>query len=528
MKFNGVFFVRRVLKDTGGQTLPFVVLGLTFFIGLAGVTTDLGHGYAARRQLQEATNSAALAGAAGMPDTTVAGNYVTTYSVMPGEKNASPNLQNPTVTTTFGCLSTVTTNLGVGCVTSTGTTAGSFNALKVTQTAQVPLWFGRMFGVPTFNIWATATAAMKGGTNTPWNIAIIVDTTASMAGSKITNALLGVQALLLDLDPCALDTTCAQGIAPVDSVSLFVFPSLTIATATDDYTCPTSNPTIVAYTVPTLPTTDTYQVTPTPTSGSTTPAAFSNNYRASDAATSLNTSAQIVIAAGGKSGCNGIQAPGGRSTYYAQAIYAAQAALVAQQKANPGSQNAMIILTDGDAEATVDITGTSKSGSYSGGGVPANYASGSDMIPSALGSLNGVTGNNPTSYTYPSAVGECGQGVKAAIDAATNSSYNNAGSFTRVYTIGYGAETTGGSSYCTTDKTYSGSYTGGGGSWAANDSPCQAMAAMASNTAYFYSDDTASCKATLTSNQNFTNLTAIFEAIRNGLTTSRLIPNGTK
>ena len=75
----------------------------------------------------------------------------------------------------------------------------------------------------------------------------------------------------------------------------------------------------------------------------------------------MNTSSQLGIAAGasGVSGCTGISAPGGEGTYYAQAIYAAQAALVAQQDANPGSSNAMIILTDGDATACASNANTS-------------------------------------------------------------------------------------------------------------------------------------------------------------------------
>ncbi len=51
------------------------------------------------------------------------------------------------------------------------------------------------------NLAATATAAMRGGTNTPWNIAIILDTTKSMSdpdngkqcsGTQISCALQGV------------------------------------------------------------------------------------------------------------------------------------------------------------------------------------------------------------------------------------------------------------------------------------------------------------------------------------------------
>ncbi len=231
----------------------------------------------------------------------------------------------------------------------------------------------------------------------------------------------------------------------------------------------------------------TYQVIP-----------FSSNYRTSDSATTLNTAADIVIASGG-SGCAGITAPGGEGTYYAQVIYAAQAALVAEQNANPGSQNAMIILSDGDATSSA--------------------SSGQIAVASGGGTLNGTGGN--TSYTYPSALGECGQAVQAAYDAANNSSYNNTGSFTRVYTIGYGAETSG----CTTDKTYSATVTGGGGSWGPGDSPCQSIAAMASDPGYFYSDDANGCASS--NGTNYTQLTQIFQAIATSFSTPRLVPNTT-
>ena len=73
--------------------------------------------------------------------------------------------------------------------------------------------------------------------------------------------------------------------------------------------------------------------------------------------------------------------------------------------------------------------------------------------------------------TYPSALGECGQAVVAAQAAAS------AG--TKVYTIGYGAETSGG---CATDAKYSASVTNGDGvTWATGDQPCQALGAMASS-----------------------------------------------
>ena len=525
MKRIGVPLMRRFLRDQGGQAAVVIAMSATTMMALAGASVEVGHVYYAYQQLQASTNAAALAGAYQMPNTSAASTSVTNYSAQSGDLNASPLLQNVTVTPTFECLGTVTNSLNVPCSTSTGA-AGGYNSLKVTQTAKVPLWFGGLFGMSQMNLVATATAAMRGGANAPWNIAIILDTTASMgnsdggtqcSGTKISCALQGVQMLLSDLYPCALGQTCTSSINYVDSVSLLVFPAVTTATQSKDYVCKTSDPTIVAYTIPDtspaytngtapasnllLPSGDTYQVL-----------GFANNYKTTDTASSLNQAASIVIAAGdsGVSGCSGLQTPGGEGTYYAQAIYAAQAALITQQTNNPGTKNAMIILTDGDATACA-------SNAYTSGGA-CNTKS---QIVATEGTLNGTgtSTSNPSgykSYTYPSALGECGQAVLAAQYAAS------AG--TTVYTIGYGAETSGG---CASDKTYSATVTTNGGSWAPGNQPCQALAAMASAAVNFYSDDGAGCQATAPSNQAITKLTAIFRAIFDQMSTPRLIPNST-
>jgi Flp pilus assembly protein TadG len=517
MKHFGFSFMRRFLKDQSGQTGIMAVVAISAIVGLAGVSVETGHVYYAYQQLVNSTKAAALAGAAAMPNTTNAATNVTLYSSQTGELNATNLLQSVKATPTDLCLTTVTNSLNVPCSTSTGATGG-YNAIGVTQTATIPLWFGGLVGYTKLNVSATAEAAMRGGANSPWNIAIILDSTASMAssdsgaqctGTQISCALLGVQALLNDLYPCAQGQTCNSTPAPpaVDSVSLFVFPAVTTATMSKDYVCKTSDPTIVAYTFPdpptslTLPTGDTYEIL-----------GFSNNYKITDTATSLNQAAPIVIAAGdsGVSGCSGIQAPGGEGTYYAQAVYAAQSALAVQQGLNPGSQNAMIILSDGDATACATNANTS-----------AGACNTKSEIVASEGTLNG-TGtktSNPSGYenpAYPSALGECGQAVLAAQAAA------NAG--TTVYTIGYGSETSGG---CLSDKTYSASVSTNGGSWAPGDQPCAALAAMASAQVNFYSDDANGCQATAPSNQALTKLTAIFRAITDNLSTPRLIPNGT-
>lgn len=500
MKLFGISRIRKFIKDEGAQAAVMAVMTTGAMLALGGASVETGHIYYSYQKLLASTNAATLAGAAGMPDTTQAGNYVTLYSSKSGQLNATPLLSNVATTTTFLCLNTVTSTLNIPCQTSTGG-SGGYNSLRVRQTADINLWFGGMIGVRTMNIAAVSTAAMRGGTNTPWNIAIILDTTASMnssdgggqcSGSRITCALQGVQTLLNDLYPCGVGQTCSSSTTYVDSVSLFAFPAMTSATVKNDWTCPTSNPSIVPYTFPntttnlTLPAGDTYQVV-----------GFVNDYKTSDLASSLNGSSDAVIAAGGKSGCNGVKAPGGEGTYYAQVIYAAQAALAAQQTANAGSKNALIILTDGDATA---------SGS-------------SGQIKATTGMLNGTgtSSTNPSgyhSYAYPSALGECGQAVLAAQAAAT------AG--TTVYTIGYGSPTSGS---CTTDATYSASVTTNGGTWSPGKQACAAIAAMASAQVNFYSDDGSGCQATAPSNQSLTKLTAIFRAITDNLSTPRLIPN---
>jgi Flp pilus assembly protein TadG len=506
MKLHKVSFFRRLLKDMRGQTAPLMAVSMLAYIGIAGVSIDLGHAYFARQQLQSSSNAAALAGAAVMPNITSATTNVTLYSAMAGEMNAVSSLQNVIATPTFYCASSQTSNFGLGCAVASGYTNG-VNAVKVTQTAQVPLWFGGMFGVKAFNLAATASASMAGGQNTPWNVAIILDTTSSMtssdpnglqcSGTRESCALLGVQTMLGVMYPCVAGQTCSGG-TPVDTVSLFVFPPVLTSTAKDYYTCPTTIPTIEPYTFQNvttgtlsngllnLPVTYTYQVVPTPlgTTGNTI-ATFAYDYKTSDASgTTLNAGSQTVIAAGGKSGCTGIQGKGGEGTYYAQAIYAAQTALIAQQAANPGSQNAMIILGDGDMSSSA-ISGQMKA---------------------QTGTLNGTgSGSNKNSYAYPSALGQCGQSIIAAQAADASG--------TRVYTVGYGAAKSG---TCSTDATYS-AYKG--------VQACTALQDMASSPGYFFSDNGNGCSSP---NQlNFTQLKQIFQAIARGLTNPRLIPNGT-
>jgi hypothetical protein len=252
----------------------------------------------------------------------------------------------------------------------------------------------------------------------------------------------------------------------VDRVSLFTFPNVTVGTAGQEYDCSSSNPTVPVYSLPSA-TGTTYNPT-----GSTTATyqilGFSSDYRTSDTSSTLNNSSNLSLAIGAKSGCTGMGAPGGDGTYYAGVIYAAQAALVAEQAANPGSQNVIIMLSDGDASAA----------------------------------QNKMASTATSSGTYPSYNNQCHQAVTAA-QAATAAG-------TRFYSVAYGS----GSSGCSTDSPAI--------------TPCQTMENMASAPQYFFSDYTATGSGGCTSAaQPTSNLSQIFTEIASDFTVARIIPDNT-
>jgi Putative Flp pilus-assembly TadE/G-like len=487
---------RRVPRRQRGQALAIMGFGFATFFVITGYVVDLGRVYISYRQLKSATDAAALAGGEAMAQNASTQTSTTTvvdaYSSSTGGNNTSGNLSSVTTSDTFLCW----TELNIPCYG-----AGAYNAIQVTQTANVNLTFASFFHTGPVALSATSTAAMAGAATTPYNVAIIVDSTQSMndtdsdsqcKSTRLACALSGVQTLLGELFPCAsYQTTCTMGtganaavaVDPVDSASLFTFPNLTVATVGNDITCPTSDPTINPYTFPSPSATSlstvpyksgsttvqmTYQLTP-----------FQNNYRSGDGASSLTTSAGSVIAAGasGSSSCKGLAAPGGEGTYYAGVIYAAQAALVKQQTLVPGSQNVIILISDGDATASQSQMSTTAT------------------TPASTLATNGGT--------YPSWVNECHQAITAAQAAAT------AG--TRVYTIAYGATSTG----CATDKT--------------TITPCQTLKDMASSAAYFYSDYSSSGSGVDTScagsGASTTNINEIFTDIFTSFTVARLIGN---
>jgi Flp pilus assembly protein TadG len=478
VKTNGRFIARLQSSDSG-QVLPIMAFMMLIFLGVAALAVDGGRAMYASRALQQSTDAAALAGAQAMSSastTSAVTSAATLYSAVAGNMNASAMLSNVSMVAGYPqvkCLTTLTAQ-GMACVSPL-----NGNAVQVQQQAVLKMYFAGLLGHPTMTLGATSTAAMNGSSGVPSNVVLIVDTTASMNDedsdsqcktTRIACALSGVQVLLQTLSPCgsglATCGTVTNGNVskPVDKVSLFTFPAVAnAASAADDYNCSGKAPTITPYSYPTLPM---YQIT-----------SSASDYRSSDSTTTLSPTSNIVVAAGGKSGCSGMQAPGGEGTYYAGVITAAQQQLVASSQT--GVQNVMILLSDGDSNVT------------------SSHISGTTCSKTVTTSCWTTTG------AYPSLIDQCQQAVTAA-QAATAAG-------TLVYSVAYGSTSSG----CSTDTS--------------TITPCQTMQKIASAPQYFYSDYTASAGdgTCISAAHSTANLNQIFTQIAGGLTVARLIPNGT-
>lgn len=521
MKISHQSLFQRLLREQHGQVLPWVAFMFCLFLGVSAFVMDIGHAYFVQRQLQAATDAAALAGAQSLKNsspTTIAQNF----SAIAGGYNTAGDLTGVSIAPgypKFACVTGITQAQCMSTTNASGATV-SANAIQVSEQVYIPTFFARIFGISRMPISAIASAAIVGARNQPTNIAVILDTTASMktvdtnctvngsSAERIACAENGVQILLQDLSPCNTALGCGtvtNGVAQnaLDSVAIFTFPNVQANEVNDDYNCSGTNPSIPVYSFPTIGAT-TYAVSSTSTNADYQITPFLSNYKSTDSGTSLSTGTDLpmVVGAGVNSSghsCPGMGAPGGDGTYYAGVIYAAQAALTAQANSEVAADsnatpiNMMIILTDGEANAS-----SSKMASKTVSGTTVSY---NNAWPSGGGATSSIT-------NYPSALDQCQQAVAAANYAKAQG--------TLIYAIAYGSESSG----CTTDTTGP----------QPSITPCQVMSEMASpntaKTVYFYSDynQSGSSSTCLSPGAAVANIAGIFGAISNDLLTVRLIP----
>ncbi len=509
MKVNRKKLVTRLIREDSGQALVLASTVLIVLLAMAGFVLDLGHAMVVNRQLQAGTNAAALAAGQALPASSYSQEGYD-YASGPQSKtdpdlnyNASiPGTVNTTVT--GYCSSWVNTNLGIGCGSGVG-----YNAVVVTQSVTIPTYFISILGIDSISLQSTAVAAERGASPIPYNIAIILDTTDSMNdtdsdsqcdSSRETCAAAGLVSMLQNMAPCpTTESSCGTATAnssgdlgynvtpAEDHIALFQFPNTSAPTPSSSsvFGCAGGTSSNAAYNL-TATNLDSYD----PTSGNSyILVGYDSNFKTNPQKQTLNSADYIVKALGGYSGCTAMKAKGGYSTYYASALYAAQASLVAEQKANPNTSNVIVMVSDGDAsalESKNDFNTSSNS----------NY--------------------NATSGAYPSYVDQCNQAVVAG-QAATAAG-------TKVYAVSYGSESSG----CLTGNTAgTAAETAAQTGYTAGITPCETMKNIASGTAYFYSDYTqsgsgedTSCVGTANSTSN---LDDIFTDIAYTLTTARLM-----
>lgn len=589
-------FARRTIQDQRGQILPISAVMLVALLSLGGLSMDFGRAYIAQARLQTYANAAVLAAAGEVYNTSTtdsATTYANNYSASKGDNNAVSYMG--TVST-----SVITKCLNMLLPSGTCTSSSPANAVQVRESASIPTTFMALLGKKTMNISAVATASMQ-GVSEKWNVAIIEDTTGSMSAadtncggvSEFQCALNGIQALLAATNPCPAGVTSCSPSAANLRVALFAFPNiitsdLPVANACSGatYTQP------LPYQVMTLPKPGASSYAPLSynENGTTWSASYEITYNASDAdgngfvsdfyapsnttTGGLNPSSSVVQAvgyggttSGSKTGCLPV-APAGIAlngntgtptssstvntadvgegiTYYASAIYAAQAALTAESTAHPGSRNAIILLSDGQANTQWiyfpqgSVTqGTSHGSNWS---TPSTILSSESSLGystlnstpnlSAKGAYYLSTPNQEATGTisgvYPDFFDECQQAIVAGQTAT------NAG--TRVYAVAYGAEDTGCGSgshpddytdvtLVTLPNTPNAPF-----SSAAALTPCMTMENIASSPDFFYSDylqSGSSVSTTCVDNSHtVTALSQIFQSIASDFTTPRLLPN---
>jgi Flp pilus assembly protein TadG len=143
-------FLKKLWRDRRGNALVIAGASLPLIIGSAGLASDTIQWTVWKRQLQRAADSAALAGVRGQLASQTVTSGACSASVPVSRDLTLGNINNR-VGTTPTCV--------VQAPPTTGTWAGSANAVRVTLSAQQTLAFSSLFMTAAPTITATATAA---------------------------------------------------------------------------------------------------------------------------------------------------------------------------------------------------------------------------------------------------------------------------------------------------------------------------------------------------------------------------------
>jgi Flp pilus assembly protein TadG len=322
--FSAISFVRDLWRDRRGSIAIIAGVTMPVLLGLGGLSVDMGNVLLAQNQLKAATNAAALAGA----DALILPNATATTATAAAQSWAAAH---PVANLTITSVSAVA-KCAKPIATMPNCTPSNPNIVTVTQTATVPAFFAKVVGFTgPFTISAASSASKAGGTAVPLNIIVVLDATQSMNTADAGCAVPGVSHPTRE--QCALygiQEVLGVMVPPEDKIGLMAFPGYSSALTTP---CTKTKPGAVApYYTPGI----VYTVV-----------GLSTDYN--DGSGVLNTASNLVKAAGSApSLAPCFQAQGGEGSFLAESITAAQAAFPQAT----GTQNVMILLSDGDATTT--------------------------------------------------------------------------------------------------------------------------------------------------------------------------------
>lgn len=333
------------LSRQRGIAVPVVVVSLAAIMAMAGISVDVGYILWNQKRLNAAVDAAALAAAQDLWTESNWSTVTTTVDRYAARHGGVTSSQNTLAIDPAYVNAPVSTGLRLNSVArSANRFASGFNAIRVTQTARVPLVFLPALGIPEKVISATATASAGGGGAPPINVSIVVDTTGSMTSNNVSCSPYGTLTRL----NCAkkgmqdlVKTLKARG----NTVGLVAFPPRdSAASVAENVNCPSDQTSsdlslYMAGADRNYPWRD-----DTNSISSIIPWANATDYISNN---NFNTSHNLIRAIGGVSSCTGLEAPGGVGTFYAQAVRQAQDNF---STLSNGQQNVMVVLSDGDAD----------------------------------------------------------------------------------------------------------------------------------------------------------------------------------
>ena len=378
----------RARRRERGQILPIVALALVVMLGISAFAIDVGYAYYAKRQLQSATDAAALAGAQDLPSITTAKATAATYA----SANVPANLSTATFTYATSCTASAAAGL---CSAATNP-----NNLTVTGTASTNTWFAKIFGWAKFDVSAKANACSP-CSSAPVDVVVVLDRTGSMCmptGSggvctDLDNAKEGVHTLLSILNP------------PYAQVGMIAFPPLDGAS-----TAVCNSPQGLSNDYTAYDSTDRRYLADQ----------IGSDYKLSNGSTNPASGLYLHTVEGNNTKC---VRPNGY-TSYSEALRQAKVELDTHGRAN--IPDVIVFLTDGEAN------------------IGSVYSSNGKAYTKANGTLSGHgTAAFPENGTYPPGNADDEKPCQTAEDLAQD--YKDEG--IRIYSIGYAL---GSSTKCTT------------------------------------------------------------------------------